>query len=66
MRLPGAVMSERLEALSRVRFYALDDLWSAHKILNRLAHEGSKNVRRSELVEAMQKYEKALKELEMI
>ncbi len=66
LKLPGETMGERLIALGEQKFKAIDDLWDAHKIRNQIAHEGAKNITYSDAAYALAKYEKALKELDVI
>lgn len=66
LRIPGATFGERLKYISGPDFKSTDDVWEAHKIRNQIAHEGSVGVHYSDAVYALGKFEKALKELEMI
>lgn len=38
---PGATLGERLKGIEKSDFKTLDEAWEAHKIRNRIAHEGS-------------------------
>ncbi len=66
LKLPGETMGERLEALSGRGLRSLDDLWQAHKLRNELVHEVGVEARYSDALWAIEKYEKALKELDML
>ena len=60
----GETLGERLKAVEPSDFDNLQGIWEAHKVRNRIAHEGEKfNLTREEAIEAIEKYEKALKEL---
>ncbi len=41
MGLPGAGVAEKLKSASKSNFHTLDDAWQAHKLRNRIAHEGA-------------------------
>lgn len=66
MGLPGDTMAERLTALDPSKLKSLQDVWDAHKVRNRLAHAPSTMIRHAELSEAIEKYKRALKEMEYI
>lgn len=38
---PGTTIGEKLKAANRESFQTLEDAWEAHKVRNRIAHEGS-------------------------
>ncbi len=40
MGYPGDTVGDRLKAIERSDFTSLDDAWEAHKVRNRIAHEG--------------------------
>ena len=40
MYLPGDTLGERLKAVERSDFETIDQAWEAHKVRNKLAHEG--------------------------
>lgn len=60
---PGDTMGDRLKNINKSQIVTLDELWEAHKIRNRLAHEPSYFLRYGEARRAVQLYEKTLKEL---
>ncbi|MBI4121407.1 MAG: hypothetical protein HY470_00410 [Candidatus Ryanbacteria bacterium] len=64
--LPGETMGERLITLGDQKFKEIDDLWDAHKLRNEIAHEGAKNITYSDASWALDKYERAFKELGVI
>jgi hypothetical protein len=41
MYLPGDTLGERLRAVENSDFLTIDKAWEAHKVRNKLAHEGS-------------------------
>ena len=61
--LPGETMGERLEMLSDRGLKSLEDLWQAHKLRNEIVHQIGVEVRYSDALWAIEKYEKALKEI---
>lgn len=63
----GASIGEQLKGLSPQQFPSVQDAWDAHRIRNRIAHEGSDYVlTQSAAGEAVVKYERALRELGVI
>lgn len=60
----GLSIGDQLKSMSPMQFTSLQDAWDAHRIRNRIAHEGSDFVLTQNIArEAMVKYERALKEL---
>jgi hypothetical protein len=60
----GETLGERLKAVEPSDFDNLQGVWEAHKVRNRIAHEGDRfQITKEEAKEALEKYEKALKEL---
>ena len=39
----GETMAEKMKQVSRADFNSIDDAWDAHKVRNRVAHEGSEH-----------------------
>lgn len=39
----GETMAEKMKQVNRANFNAIDDAWEAHKVRNRVAHEGSES-----------------------
>jgi hypothetical protein len=66
MGLPGETMGERLQTLDASKLASLQEVWDAHKLRNRIAHTPATMLRHDELESAVEKYKKALKELEYI
>lgn len=60
---PGESMGEKLKNINKTQLVSIDDLWYAHKIRNRLAHDVNYFLRYGEAKRAIQLYEKALREL---
>ena len=60
----GLSIGEQLKSMSPSQFPSLQDAWDAHRIRNRIAHEGADFVLTQSLArEAIVKYERALREL---
>lgn len=63
----GETLAERLKSIEPSDFENLQNVWAAHKIRNRLVHEpGKVKLSRGDAKSAVEKYEKALKELKYI
>ncbi len=60
---PGNDMGERLKSLNRDDYKHLDDLWEAHKVRNRLAHEPDYHINKDEAKKVINLYHVALEEL---
>ncbi|MFA4890501.1 MAG: hypothetical protein WC587_02640 [Candidatus Paceibacterota bacterium] len=57
-------LGDRLKAVEPSDFDNLQGVWEAHKVRNRIVHGGDKfEITKEEAKEALEKYEKALKEL---
>lgn len=63
---PGETMGERLKAIERSDFQSLNDVWEAHKIRNRIAHEADHQLSLRDARKAIAFYERALEELEYL
>lgn len=61
--LPGETLGERLKRLDPSKLASLNDLWEAHKIRNRIAHEPGRTLAHHEALTALHGYERALREL---
>lgn len=59
----GKTMGERLTLITREQLNSIDYLWYAHKIRNRIVHQTGSNLTQAELKEALEGYQKALREL---
>ena len=63
----GDSIGERLKNIEPSDFDNLKNVWDAHKVRNRIAHEGMQfKLSKEEAIEVIDKYEKALKELKYI
>jgi hypothetical protein len=60
---PGDTMGERLMNIDKTKLLTIDDLWEAHKIRNRLAHDSNYFLRHAEALRAIRLFESTLKEL---
>lgn len=64
---PGANLGERLTNIEPSDFDSLSEVWEAHKVRNRLAHEAADfKLPKERAEEVVALYEKGLKELEYI
>lgn len=63
----GESFGERLKNIEPSDFDSLQDIWEAHKVRNRIAHEGANfKITRAEAERAVKLFEKGLRELEYI
>ncbi len=63
----GKTLAERLKTIESSDFENLQNIWEAHKIRNRIVHEpGKMELDRATAQGAVEKYEKALKELKYL
>jgi hypothetical protein len=63
----GENLGERLKSVEPSDFDNLQNIWEAHKIRNRIVHEGDKfALKKEEAKDTLEKYKKALKELKYI
>ncbi len=62
----GENLGEKLKMIERGDLDSLDDIWEAHKVRNRIAHEADFSLSQNETKLAIFRFEKALKELEYI
>lgn len=63
----GEDLGERLKSIEPSDFDNLQNVWEAHKVRNRIVHEGDKFIiTKEEVKEVIEKYSKALKELKYI
>ncbi|MBU1178806.1 hypothetical protein KKB69_00480 [Patescibacteria group bacterium] len=64
---PGETFGERLANINPSQFKSLDEVWHAHKMRNRIAHEGARfELTKDETGYILGLYEKALVEFEYI
>lgn len=62
----GSSLGERLRSISSVQLNSLNDAWEAHKIRNRIAHDGADFVLTHRLaVETINRYRRVFSELEV-
>ena len=62
----GENLGAKLKQVERGDIESLDDLWEAHKVRNRIAHEANYKLSQEYTKAAISRYEKVLKELEYI
>lgn len=62
---PGKTMGERLKQIEPSDLNHLAELWEAHKLRNRIAHEGER-IERRDVDRAMEQYRLVLKELKFL
>lgn len=60
---PGETMGDRLMNIDKTKLLSIDDLWEAHKIRNRLAHDADYFLRHAEALRAVRLFESTLREL---
>ena len=66
MGYPGETMGERLMSIDSSKLTALNHLWEAHKIRNKIVHEPDYFLRNVEARGAIDGYKRALEELQAI
>jgi len=62
LNIPGETMGDRLKSANN-RFSSVDDVWSAHKLRNRIAHESDVDLNLVGTKKALSSFKKALKDL---
>lgn len=62
----GETMADRLKKLVPFRYVYLENVWFAHKIRNRIAHEPDYDIDEYTTQKCIEGYEKFFKELELI
>ncbi len=63
----GKTFGDRLTHISSAQFRSLDDVWYAHKIRNKIAHEGADyEITKDAMEKIMEIYKKAFEELEYL
>ena len=62
----GENLGERLKKIERSDLDSLDDIWKAHLVRNRIAHEAEYKLSANDALEALARFERALKGLEYI
>ncbi len=58
----GETMGERLKSANH-DFSYIDDVWTAHKLRNKLVHEAQYEIDRRNIARALSQFEKALKDM---
>ena len=63
----GATMGEKMKQVERSDFNTIDMAWEAHKMRNRIAHEGSNQVLNERLIrQTIAQYQSVFREFELI
>jgi len=62
----GENLGERLKKIEPSDLDSLNDLWEAHKVRNRIAHEADYKLTKEDAAYALKNFESALRELEYI
>lgn len=62
----GSDLGERLKSVEPSDFQNLQNVWDAHKIRNRIAHEANFEITKLDAKEVLDKYKKALQELKYV
>lgn len=63
MGLPGPTLGDRLKQLDTAKLESLNDVWEAHKLRNRIAHETERVLTHTESERAVRLFEQGLREL---
>lgn len=66
MGLSGDTMGDRLKQLDLSKLASLNEVWEAHKIRNRIAHETDRILTHDEATRAIGAFEAALRELQYL
>jgi len=66
MGYQGNDMGERLKQITKNQLANIDDLWQAHKIRNRIAHEPSFKLTQLQAKRAIEIYQRATQDLESL
>lgn len=62
----GKDMGERLKSIDKKRLNSLNELWEAHKLRNKIAHDPHFPITLDEVKKALRTYNKVLNELKLI
>jgi len=62
----GDDMGERLKKITAAQLSNIDEVWQAHRVRNRVVHEPDFQLTRPQAKRAIEIYQKALEDLEMI
>ncbi|HEY9582950.1 MAG TPA: hypothetical protein VJK09_01385 [Candidatus Paceibacterota bacterium] len=63
---PGDNLGEKLKAVPKGEILSLDSAWAAHKMRNRIAHEGNLKLSRRDLGETLAQFESVFREFDYI
>lgn len=66
MGYKGDDMGERLKQITPAQMANIQEVWAAHKVRNRLAHEPDFRLRRDDARRAIDAYERAFEDLELL
>lgn len=66
MNYPGDSMGDRLKQIDESRLKTINELWEVHKVRNNIVHNASFRLSQREAKNAMEVYEKVLKEFEAL
>lgn len=62
----GDTMADRLKIVDPTKLKSVDQIWSAHRLRNLIAHDPVEQHTRETIIHAIRTYEQAMKELEML
>ncbi len=62
----GETMAERLKRINTAQISNIDSIWQAHKLRNQLVHNPDFHLTHGQVREAVEAYESAMKELEIL
>jgi len=62
----GEDMGERLKQITEAQLANIDDLWQAHKVRNRIAHESDFKLTYSQTKRAIEIFQRAARDLETL
>ena len=63
---PGETMGDRLKQFDKTELSNIEDVWQAHKLRNKIAHEPNKEFRFIDIKKGIKAIQKALEELQGI
>ncbi|RJQ37544.1 hypothetical protein C4552_00725 [Candidatus Parcubacteria bacterium] len=66
MQLPGSTFADRLRNLDTAKLASLNDVWEAHKLRNRIAHETDRTLTHDEARRAVDLFAKGLREMQYL
>ncbi len=62
----GEDMGERLKQVTSIQVANIQQVWAAHKVRNRIAHEPDFSLNREDAIRAIEAYERAFEDLELL